>query len=241
MFLRKKLYLLTAWTVMAISAAVCGSCDDDTAAIGTEVMPGSDGMTVVADTFKIYSRSLLVDSVLATTNDCRLGRIVDPETQTLTTCNFLAQFHIMDNYSFPLRDKMIIENGRVVADSCDIRVFINSYYGDSLNTMKIRVQELDTANVMEESNVYYTDVDASQYVNSASPYQKELTFAVRDLTVADSLLNSRSYYKQIRVKLPKEYASNILNKYYENPNYFKDSYEFIRHVCPPRQALFSTL
>lgn len=232
MSFQSKFLSMLIGVVALLPTAVCISCDEDTATIGTGVMPSGDGMTVNSDTFGVVSRSLVVDSVLATTNDCRLGRIVDPETQTLTTCGFLAQFHIMDNYTFPKKEKMIVENGRVIADSCDIRVFIRSYYGDSLNTMKIRVQELDTANVMEESDIYYTNIDPSQYVNKKSPYQKELTFAVKDLTVADSLLNSSSYYQQIRVKLPTSYATEILNKYYDNPNYFTDSYEFIRHVCP---------
>ena len=120
--------------VALLPTAVCISCDEDTATIGTGVMPSGDGMTVNSDTFGVVSRSLVVDSVLATTNDCRLGRIVDPETQTLTTCGFLAQFHIMDNYTFPKKEKMIVENGRVIADSCDIwtarRVYCRQATGD---------------------------------------------------------------------------------------------------------------
>lgn len=196
-------------------------------------MPSSDGMTVQTSDFTVRSRTIRVDSVLATTNDCRLGRIVDPETHTLTTCNFLAQFHILDNISFPARENMIVENGVVQADSCDIRVYIRSYYGDSLNTMKIKVHELDTSRVMEESDLYYTSLDPERFLNTdPSAVQRTLTFSARDLAVADSLLNSSTYYQQIRVNLPKEYATYLLNMYYTHPEYFTDSYEFIHHVCP---------
>lgn len=230
-FLKKQIARTVRCATVVAALCLSASCDDNTAEVGTAIMPESDYMTVSSSEFALSSRSILTDSVLATTNDCRLGRVVDPETQTLTTCDFLAQFHILDNLSLPSKDKMITQDGKVVADSCDIRVFISSYYGDSLNTMKFRVQEMDTANVMEETELYYTDVDPDRFVN-AEGYSKDLTFAVRDLTRADTTLNSSSYYKQLRVVLPVEYGTEILNKYYEHPSYFTDSYEFIRHVCP---------
>ena len=73
-----KLFSMVISAVAFFSVAVCVSCDEDTATIGTGVMPSGDGMTVNSDTFDVASRSLVVDSVLATTNDCRLLRIVDP-------------------------------------------------------------------------------------------------------------------------------------------------------------------
>ena len=190
-------------------------------------------MTVETTDYTVRSRTIRVDSVLATTNDCRLGRVVDPETHTLTTCNFLAQFHILENIAFPARENMIVKDGVVQADSCDIRVYIRSYYGDSLNTMKIKVHELDTSRVMEENDLYYTTLNPENYLNrDPSAVQRTLTFSTRDLSVADTLLNSSSYYQQIRVNLPKDYATYLLNMYYAHPEYFRDSYEFIHHVCP---------
>ncbi len=238
LFLKKQLPVrrfspLSLLTCVLLCTLGMTSCDDDTAAIGTAVMPSGDGMTVNTTDYSVLSRTILVDSVLATTNDCRLGSVVDPETQSLTTCDFLAQFHVLDNYKFPKKESMIVEDGKVLADSCNIQVFISSYYGDSLNTMKIKVHELDTARVMEESDSYYTNLNPENYVNDdPSAIQRTLTFSVRDLTVPDSLQNSSSYYKQIKVRLPADYATFILNKYYTNPSYFKDSYEFIHHVCP---------
>ena len=36
-------------------------------------------MTVETTDYTVRSRTIRVDSVLATTNDCRLGRVVDPK------------------------------------------------------------------------------------------------------------------------------------------------------------------
>ena len=36
----------------------------------------------------------------------------------------------------------------------------------------------------------------------------------------------------IRIVLPMDYGSEIIRKYYEHKEYFQNSYNFIRHVCP---------
>ncbi len=79
----------------------------------------------------------------------------------------------MENYKFPELDKMVLDNtGRPFADSCDIRIFFDKYYGDSLTTMKLLVQELDTNKVMEENVRYYTSLKPEDYVNRETVYKK---------------------------------------------------------------------
>ena len=89
------------------------------------------------------SQTQQMDSILGSTSTCYLGSVVDPETRAKTTCNFLAQFHISESYSLPERKDLILENNEIVIDSCDIRIYFDKYYGDSLTTMKLCVQELD--------------------------------------------------------------------------------------------------
>ena len=206
------------------------SCDDDTAFIGSEIMPGGDNVSTSMAEFKVHSRSFKVDSVMANTNDCFLGSIVDPETRSKTDCGFLAQFHVMDNYQFPDRSRMIQNADGNLADSCDIRISFNRYYGDSLSTMKLHVAELDTNKVMEENASYYTNFDPSDFINT-NGLKTSLAYAIKDLTRPDAETNGSKYLRSVIVRLPKEYGSYIINKYYENPTFFKNSYQFIRHVC----------
>lgn len=217
---------------LAVFAAFA-SCDDNTDTFGGSAMPDSDVSIVSQAVYDVYTKSIKVDSLVANSSECYLGRVTDPETGATTTCNFLAQFYSLENYSFPKYENMHKENGQVVADSIELRLYIKSYYGDSLNSIKIGVYELDSANVLEEEETFYTNIDASRYVShKADAVSKELTFAVADLSVADSLRYSSSYSKNIRIKLPASYGTKILNKYYEHPEYFKNSYSFIRHVAP---------
>lgn len=196
------------------------------------MIPWEDNVTASEATYRVSSRSVRIDSVLANTNECYLGSIIDPETRARTTCDFLAQFHVMESYLFPSKEKMLTDdNGEVMADSCAIRIYFDKYYGDSLASMKLLVQELDTNRVMEESRTYYTDIDPQDYVSTTSAIRKALTYSVFDQTKADGGSSSQ-YYRSIVVRLPASYGSFILNRYYDHPEYFKNSYQFIHHVCP---------
>lgn len=208
------------------------SCDEDTAFIGSEIMPGKDNVSTSQADFNVYSRSVKIDSVLANTNDCYLGSIIDPETRAKTTCGFLAQFHVMENYMLPDSSRMLRdEAGRIIADSCDIRIAFDKYYGDSLMTMKLYVQELDTNKVMKENIPYYTNLNPMDYVKTDGGLQTSLAYSIKDLTRPDTETNGSKFYRSVVVRLPAEFGSYILNRYYENPGYFKNSYQFIHHVC----------
>lgn len=208
------------------------SCTEDTAAVGADIIPWEDNVSAAQATYRAASRSVRIDSVLANTNECYLGSIIDPETRSRTTCDFLAQFHIMESYLFPSKEKMVLnEQGRVEADSCDIRIYFDEFYGDSLASMKLLVQELDTNRVMEENVTYYTDIDPTDYVSATSKVRDAVTYSVYDQTKPNGGASS-TYYRSIMVRLPASYGSYILNSYYDNPEYFKNSYQFIHHVCP---------
>ena len=220
------------WLAVVVVALSAISCTEDTATIGAEIMPSQDNISASQATYRVLSRSVKIDSVLANTNECYLGSVIDPETRARTTCDFLAQFHVMDSYLFPKEEVMLKdENGNIVADSCDIRIYFDEYYGDSLATMKLLVQELDTNRVMEEMRLYYSNLSPDDYVSPTSDVQKSLTYTVSDLTREDGG-NSSTYYRSVVVRLPASYGTFILKKYYEHPEYFKNSYHFIHHVCP---------
>ena len=228
----KKVFRYIMSPLLAGLALSFASCDEDTAFIGSEIMPGKDNVSTSQAEFNVYSRSVKVDSVLANTNDCYLGSIVDPETRAKTTCGFLAQFHVMENYKLPTVDRMLKdEQGRVVADSCDIRIAFDKYYGDSLMTMKLYVHELDTNKVMKENIPYYTNLNPMDYVKDDGGLHTSMAYSIKDLTRPDTETNGSQYYRSVVVRLPAEYGSYILNKYYENPGNFKNSYQFINHVC----------
>ena len=164
--MKKIVYIIALFATWS-SVILFTACTDDTAFIGSTIMPDNDEVTTSYAVYPVRSKSVQVDSVLANTKNCYLGSIVDPETHAKTTCGFLAQFHMMDNYQFPDKSKMLCdENGKVIIDSCAVRIFFDDYIGDSLAIMKLTVQELDTAKVMEENVHYYTNINPENYLNN---------------------------------------------------------------------------
>lgn len=231
----KKLHLPAIGALLLWTATLCAftACDDDTATIGTSIMPDFDNVSTSQAVYTVHTKAVKVDSVLANTSDCYLGRIVDPETRAQTTCNFLAQFHVLENYAFPELEEIIRDdNGDPIADSCVLRVFFDRYYGDSLTTMTLHVQELDTAKVMEENVPYYTNLDAADYLSATTPIRTDVSYTVKDLSRPDSVTDGSTYLRSVVIKLPAAYGQHLLKKYYENPANYQDSYQFIHHVCP---------
>lgn len=209
------------------------ACDDETGSIGISVMPSTDQTATSQGVFGVLTKTIPVDSMVAYTSTCHLGRVTDPETGATTTSDFMAQFATLEDDDLPNIEAMHTENGLPVADSVLLNLYIQSYYGDSVNSMKMGVYELDSANVLPEGQDFYTDVDPTPYLNPRADAVKiETSFAVTDLSVEDTVRFKSNYSKNIRVKLPASYGTRILQKYYSHPEYFRNSYSFIRHVCP---------
>ncbi|MBP5360043.1 MAG: DUF4270 domain-containing protein, partial [Bacteroidaceae bacterium] len=165
--------------------------------------------------------------------DSYLGRVTDPETNATTTCNFITQFATLEGDDLPDISAMYKEDGMVVADSVVMNLFIKSYYGDSINSMKLGVYELDSANVIPEGEKLYTNIDPEDYV-STNPLalKKETSFAVTDFDISDTVRFASSSTRNIRIQLPASYGTRILRLFYEHPEYFSNNYAFIHHVMP---------
>ena len=140
--------------ILLSAVALLTACDDTTDTIGSSLTNVEDIINVTDNTFRITSRTMKADSVLARSTTGYIGNVKDPETGTYIKSNFATQFHLAEDYAFP--EKSMLARG-VVADSCDIRLFFDSYYGDSLATMKATVYEM--AKPMEEGVNYYSTFD----------------------------------------------------------------------------------
>lgn len=220
-------------TALLLSSLVLWSCTDDTASLGIDVMPEGDNVTALSAVYTATSTTVENDAVLATTNTCHLGCIVDPDMNVRTTCNFLAQFHVPDLFSLPKLDRIVKDDeGNPVADSCDIRIYFDEYFGDSLATMKLYVQDLSFDNILDENEQYYTNLDPSQFLDNSAKVQKTLSYAVKDLTRPSDETDGSTYYRSVVIKLPASYGQYLMQKYYDSPESFSNSYHFIHEVCP---------
>ena len=232
------------FTAIAITAMAIVSCSEETAGIGKSLTDEDDKLQVSTGIFEAHSKSLVIDSIYAQNFDCFFGQIKDPETGTYVKTEFMTQFNLLEGVNFPSKELMVVEDGQVIADSCEIRLFFDKErcYGDSLVPLKMRIQEL--IEPMNDNLVYYTNYDPEEagYIREGGIDKKQM-FSIVNHTYSDEARSSKGYGDIIRITLNdpyiapdgqsyNNYGSYLLQTYYDHPEYFKNSYTFVNKVCP---------
>lgn len=233
------------YTVIAIMSCITiASCDDTTDSIGNSLTDNMDMLKVTTDTFNVATRSIVADSVLSRSTTGYLGKIRDIETGNYITGDFMAQFSTLENYKLPEKDSIVsLQDGEVIADSCSIRLFYTDYYGDSLATMNITAYEMNEP--MKEGVKYYSNFDPiAEGLIRNDGMKVNKTYTLTDLSISDEdRADESSYTPNIKINLNKSYTDKngvtynnygtyIMRMYYEDPDRFKNSYNFIHEVCP---------
>ena len=201
-------------------AALIYSCDDSTTGIGTDLIPGGDKIPANTDSYEFTTKSLLADSVYPRTSTAYLGRYTDEQFGEFTA-DFIAQFTCMDNFKFE-------EN---ITDITGLSLFLqySTFFGDSLNGMRLQVDTLNKVIAEKDINTFYTSVNPSDYYNKqAKPIALKAYSAVGPSAMDDTYSGTRVITQA--VKLPKELGEFMYNKYKEDKNYYKDASAFIKNV-----------
>ena len=74
------------------------SCNDTTDSIGSSLSNITDGVKIESASFDVSSQSIIADSVLSRNNVGYLGKVLDPETGSYVTGDFMTQFYSLENY-----------------------------------------------------------------------------------------------------------------------------------------------
>ena len=229
-----------AFIAMAFSA-----CSDDTFDFGNSLTQEADKLSVSKASYAVSTRTVVADSVLLRNSYCNLGRVKDLETGAFITSEFMTQFNILETFSMPENEVIVSRlDDMPIADSCRIEFYLSQSTTtvDTLAAMKIRVSELDVP--MEEGIEYYSNFDpVAEGLLRQDGLSKDLMFSYKDLTVAESVRGSSTYYDVVNVRINQpytdkngvvynNYGSYVMQQYYKHPEYFKNSYHFVHNVCP---------
>ena len=222
---------LTCLILAATAILTFSQCDDTTDTVGNSTIADQDFITARTDTFFATSSTITAnDSILANTSDVYLGKYTDATDKTTLTSSFITQFACTENFTFP-------EEG-VVGDSATytiLRLYIDSYYGDSLNAMRCEVHALDK--VLDEGTPYYTNFAPEEFYDTGAKPLASKVFNVIDFTEPDSILEGE-YTKRIDIRLPNSIGNRFINLFYETTpdgkrigkEYFANSEAFINNV-----------
>ena len=217
-----------------VASASFMSCDDNTDTLGSEMMPYEDMITKESKSYDVLTQSYSAgDSVLARSSMSYLGQFTDPETGTVIKSDFLAQFHCIEDFSFP--DSIV--NDSII--STQIRLFVSDFIGDSLATFKVSVYPLTT--VLDPDADYYTNIDPTNYCDANAEPLTVKWYTLSDRTIEASERNSSSYNNKIVIPLPNEIGIEIYNAWKTHPEYFKDSESWINSGLPGSKGFYFKL
>lgn len=236
---------------IVLGTVLLSACDDNTDTLGNSLTNTVDQFDIVTDTFDVRTRSVVVDSVLSQSQYCYLGHIKDSETGTYVTGNYMSQFAILESFDgtqiLPAKENISSLNkaDEIIADSCRLQIYFYSSIGDSLNPMKLTAYEMEKP--MREDTIYYTNYNPDKLLrkdNNALKVNK--VYSPVDLNLKDSLRNlivDKTNMEVVLVPINDKYTDKtgreydnygtyIMRMFYEHPEYFKNSYNFIHNVCP---------
>lgn len=204
-------------------AATLFSCDDTTTGIG-DFVSDVDKISALADSYKVTSKTEILESVYSRTNKAYLGKYTDPDFGLFTT-DFIAQINCPENFRFP--------DSIIGIDETTLELCYSSYYGDSLATLNVQVDTLNTYinDDGKDKSLYYTSYDPKLYYNTNTKPLAEKSYAAVDYSVSDSTRYDSDYYKNVSIDLGENFCNFVYDKYNENDHSnFKDSYSFINNV-----------
>lgn len=215
-------YLLTVLVALSFFG-----CDDNTKGLGLDMLPNSDGITVLSKDFDVTTQSILSGPVFAKTSIGYVGKFTDPDFGSYEA-GFLTQLNCTDNLKFPF--EVMAGDTAYLAElvlyySDDKKKGKKGYFGDSLSTCRMSVYELNK----ELEKNHYTNINPEQYYTKTDLLGRKAYTAV-DLSLSDSLRSSSDFIPFVRFVLPKNFGNDIIKQNKEHPEYFKNADAFIKNI-----------
>jgi hypothetical protein len=159
-------------------------CEDAPSKLGSGLLPGSDYLTIMSDTFGVKSYTLYSDSVKSdepTTS--YLGQIYDPYFGT-TSAEFVSQMRLVDSMT---------AIGQINVDSVKLFMKFLTVKGDTSATHYLKISEI--------SRQLY--LDSSYYSNQTVPLTGKVWDNIAIPTLKDDTINS------VEIMLPNEFGEYL--------------------------------
>lgn len=224
-----------------LASALCflitlGSCEESLSEIGYTTRPESDEIHIKTDTLQCQVNTGFRDSIYVRTGYPLLGNITDPEYGSVKA-GYLAQFYAStkielndwqnDSITFNiLRTSAPHELGldpqglytshfdsliNNTLDSLTLRVYYNTYYGDSLTPMQLSIYALnkDARLEKEPNKAFYSNYDFEQYFSKENLLGKK-AYTAANRVLSDSVRGQSDYLPYIEIRLSEEMKKQFL-------------------------------
>lgn len=205
---------------LSLGATILGGCNDDFTTVGSGIQPGGDRPKVVVDSFQMTASTILTDSVYARTAAGSLGEIYDLNYGNLKS-DYICQFYCPEGYKF----SHVPVDGKI--DSVEFKIIYNSWTGDSLTPMKVKLYEV-TEQLPRD---FYTNIDPEKYCNMNRSFGEQ-PYTAFDRSVPDSVRYEKDingnylYQPSVTVRMPKECGQRLYDETVNNPSSFSNQQAF---------------
>ena len=225
-------YAVTAALSIIVSLA---SCKDSVSEIGSSIRPDTDGISVNQASYEVPINTAYRDSIYVRTGYPLLGTITDPSFGEISA-GYLAQFYANKETGLNIVDQNDSTTFNILKtsvpqelgldpqgkyhswdsiignkiDSMTIRIYYNSYYGDSLTPMQVSVFSLNPEvdfETLPESEFYSNNDFSHMYDRKNVLGRKSYTSANREIT--DSARNENDFMNFIEVKLSEDLKNDF--------------------------------
>lgn len=206
---------------LAIAASLY-SCDDETTGIGGMVTD-IDQIPTFTNSYTVETSSYVPGAIYSRSSTAYLGKFTD-EAYGEFSSDFLTQINCPEDFEMP-------DNIEEISHAY-LSFYYDSYFGDSLATMRVQVDEL-TKPITDDGtdkSLYYTNLNPEDYYDKTAAPIATKSYTAYDMTVSDSLRSTDSFSPNVTLELGSAFCKNFLAKYNENKDYFKDSESFIKNV-----------
>ncbi|MDR2791439.1 MAG: DUF4270 domain-containing protein [Tannerellaceae bacterium] len=215
--------------LLCLSAAtltfVTTACDDEWTRVGTSIQAGEDRADVsIINDFRFEAITAPLDSVYARTTAGLLGRLYDPLLGDLQA-DYICQFYCPADFRFTNTPY------KGLIDSVELRLYYESWVGDSLAPMRAQVFAVDRP--LERN--FYTNINPADYCNFSQPLGSHV-YTPFDCTVPDSIRyykdadSSYTFYPQINIRLPHKFGQDFYDETLNNPSSFASQDAFNRFL-----------
>lgn len=215
------------------------SCSDSLSEVGATTRPFTDGITIKQATYNLPMETVYRDSVFVRTGYPLLGAITDLSFGEINA-GYLAQFYanketglnvvnskdstVFDilrtsvpkmlnydwsDYHYASNFDSLVSN-RI--DSMTIRVYYQTYYGDSLAPMQLSIYSLNSDvdfATLDESNFYSNNDFSKLYTDDAAHLLGKKGYTTANREVSDSVRQLKDYMDYIEVKLDDKYKDDF--------------------------------
>lgn len=222
-----------AW--IALIALTFFGCSDNTGSLGLGMFPESDqNIKGNLTTFDVTTQSELAGKTFALTSVGYIGKFTDPYFGYYEA-GFLAQLHSYDNMKFPpvFEEGMPRKGEYMVEDQTyltELVLLYGKYFGDSLSPCRMSIYELGVDGngkditipqtapgvdppsgklyQLNRESAYYTNINPLYYYSQDALIGRKAYSAV-DLSIRDSIRNSKDFYPNVSIALPKHIGEDI--------------------------------